>query len=72
MWVIEDRFAAGRPAWEAAGAIFTDDVEPYELLKLRLLNGTHSLIAYLGALAGRATIPGRSSARTSSASRTGC
>jgi fructuronate reductase len=57
MWVLEDRFAAGRPAWEHGGAIFTDDVEPYELLKLRLLNGTHSLIAYLGALDGRGTIP---------------
>ena len=57
MWVLEDRFAAGRPAWEHGGAIFTADVEPYELLKLRLLNGTHSLIAYLGALDGHATIP---------------
>ncbi|MEU5105977.1 mannitol dehydrogenase family protein [Streptomyces sp. NPDC021354] len=57
MWVMEDRFAAGRPRWEAAGALFTADVEPYELLKLRLLNGTHSLIAYLGALDGRDTIP---------------
>jgi fructuronate reductase len=58
MWVLEDRFAAGRPAWEHGGALFTDDVEPYELLKLRLLNGTHSLIAYLGALDGHATIAG--------------
>ncbi|MFC4951180.1 mannitol dehydrogenase family protein [Pseudonocardia sp. GCM10023141] len=57
MWVLQDRFAAGRPGWEHGGALFTDDVEPYELLKLRLLNGTHSLIAYLGALAGAATIP---------------
>ncbi|MEU4610723.1 mannitol dehydrogenase family protein [Streptomyces umbrinus] len=57
MWVLEDRFAAGRPGWEHGGALFTEDVEPYELLKLRLLNGTHSLIAYLGALDGRATIP---------------
>ncbi|MET8980026.1 mannitol dehydrogenase family protein [Streptomyces sp. NPDC004539] len=57
MWVLEDRFTAGRPAWEHAGALFTDDVEPYELLKLRLLNGTHSLIAYLGALDGQATVP---------------
>src|SRR4051812_38740502 len=57
MWALEDRFAAGRPAWERGGALFTDDVEPYELLKLRLLNGTHSLIAYLGALRGSATIP---------------
>ncbi|MBZ4015820.1 mannitol dehydrogenase family protein [Streptomyces purpurogeneiscleroticus] len=57
MWVLEDRFAASRPAWEAGGALFTDHVEPYELLKVRLLNGTHSLIAYLGALAGCDTIP---------------
>ena len=57
MWVLQDEFAAGRPAWERAGAIFTDDVESYELLKLRLLNGTHSLIAYLGLLAGVPTIP---------------
>jgi fructuronate reductase len=57
MWVLEDDFAAGRPAWERGGAIFSDEVESYELLKLRLLNGTHSLIAYLGALDGRAIIP---------------
>ncbi|MGW7680914.1 mannitol dehydrogenase family protein [Kribbella sp. NPDC054772] len=57
MWVMEDRFTAGRPAWERAGATFSDEVEAYELVKLRLLNGTHSLIAYLGALDGRATIP---------------
>jgi fructuronate reductase len=57
MWVMEDRFAAGRPAWERAGAVFSDEVHAYELIKLRLLNGTHSLIAYLGALDGRATIP---------------
>jgi fructuronate reductase len=50
-WVIEDDFAAGRPAWERAGAILTDDVGPYERIKLRLLNGSHSTIAYLGALA---------------------
>lgn len=51
-WVIEDDFAAARPAWEAAGAIFTDDVAPYEAMKLRLLNGSHSAMAYLGVLAG--------------------
>ncbi len=51
-WVIEDTFAAARPAWEMAGAIFTDDVAPYEALKLRLLNGSHSALAYLGLLAG--------------------
>ncbi len=52
-WVIEDDFAAPRPAWEAAGAILTDDVAPYEAMKLRLLNGPHSAMAYLGALAGQ-------------------
>jgi len=57
MWVLEDSFAAGRPTWEHGGAVFSDDVESYELLKLRLLNGTHSLIAYLGALDSRAIIP---------------
>lgn len=51
-WVIEDRFAAGRPAWDAAGAAFVDDVEPYEAMKLRLLNASHSAFAYLGFLAG--------------------
>ncbi|GAA0362313.1 mannitol dehydrogenase family protein [Actinoallomurus spadix] len=47
-WVIEDSFAAGRPAWDEAGAILTGDVAPYELMKLRLLNGSHSMLAYLG------------------------
>ena len=51
-WVIEDHFAAGRPAWEQAGAVLTADVAPYEVMKLRLLNGSHSTLAYLGALAG--------------------
>lgn len=57
MWVIEDHFTAGRPAWEAAGAIFSDEVEQYELVKLRLLNGSHSLISYLGGLSNSPTIP---------------
>ncbi len=51
-WVIEDDFAAGRPAWERAGVLMTDDVAPYEAIKLRMLNGSHSTLAYLGALAG--------------------
>jgi fructuronate reductase len=55
-WVIEDRFVAARPAWERAGAVFTDDVAPWESAKLRLVNGTHSLLAYLGALRGYRTI----------------
>ncbi|CDZ63653.1 mannitol dehydrogenase family protein [Neorhizobium galegae] len=49
-WVIEDHFLAGRPKWEAGGALFVDDVEAYEKMKLRLLNGSHSLVAYLGQL----------------------
>jgi fructuronate reductase len=57
MWVMEDNFIAGRPAWEAGGAVFSNEVASYEELKIRLLNGTHSLIAYLGALSGAATIP---------------
>jgi fructuronate reductase len=56
MWVLEDDFASGRPAWDRAGAVMSDEVEAYELVKLRLLNGSHSLIAYLGILDGRATI----------------
>ncbi|WP_376742227.1 mannitol dehydrogenase family protein [Pseudorhizobium tarimense] len=51
-WVIEDHFISGRPAWDQAGALFVDDVEPYEKMKLRLLNGAHSMIAYLGQLKG--------------------
>ena len=51
-WVIEDRFAGARPAWEDAGALLTDDVRPYQAMKLRLLNGTHSAIAYAGQLRG--------------------
>ncbi|KUP90553.1 mannitol dehydrogenase family protein [Tritonibacter horizontis] len=51
-WVIEDRFPTGRPAWERAGAIFVADVQPYELMKLRMLNGAHSMLAYVGGLAG--------------------
>ena len=55
-WVIEDRFSSGRPEWEAAGAELVADVEPYEQMKLRLLNGSHSSLAYLGYLGGRETI----------------
>ncbi len=50
-WVVEDRFAGGRPAWEQVGVTFTDDVEPYELMKLRLVNASNSALAYLGLLA---------------------
>jgi fructuronate reductase len=51
-WVIAGPFAGPRPAWEEAGALLTDDVRPYQAMKLRLLNGTHSAIAYLGQLRG--------------------
>lgn len=51
-WVIEDRFPQGRPAFEAAGAELVADVRPFELMKLRMLNGSHSALAYLGYLAG--------------------
>ncbi|MDR6612182.1 mannitol dehydrogenase family protein [Leifsonia sp. 1010] len=57
MWAIEDDFAAGRPAWEAGGAVLSSEVGRYEDMKVRLLNGTHSLIAYLGALQNVETIP---------------
>ncbi|MBF6327020.1 mannitol dehydrogenase family protein [Nocardia transvalensis] len=59
-WTIED-FEGERPAWELAGAQFVTDVTDYELAKLRLLNGTHMLLAYLGALDGHATIADASS-----------
>ena len=51
-WVIEDQFWAGRPDWESVGVQMTDDVRPYEMMKLRLLNASHSLMGYLGALLG--------------------
>jgi fructuronate reductase len=50
-WVIEDRFANGRPPFETVGAQLVEDVEDYELMKLRMLNGSHSTMAYLGYLA---------------------
>lgn len=51
-WVIENRFGAPRPAWEEAGAQIVADIAPFETMKLRLLNGSHSTLAYLGFLAG--------------------
>jgi len=61
-WVIEDEFPLGRPKWENAAplgaesaALLVDDVVPYELMKLRLLNGGHSSLAYLGYLLGHRT-----------------
>ncbi len=51
-WVIEDTFCNGRPAWERVGGQLVSDVAPYELMKIRLLNGSHLAMGYLGALAG--------------------
>jgi fructuronate reductase len=55
-WVVEDRFTAGRPDLAAAGVELVSDVKPFELMKLRLLNASHSALAYLGYLAGFETI----------------
>jgi mannitol 2-dehydrogenase len=51
-WVLEDNFSAGRPPYEDAGVQIVDDVAPYELMKLRLLNAGHQAIAYFGYLCG--------------------
>jgi mannitol 2-dehydrogenase len=51
-WVLEDRFALGRPPLEDAGVQVVEDVEPYELMKLRLLNASHQALCYFGYLAG--------------------
>lgn len=55
-WVLAGDFPAGRPAWESAGAEFVDDLEPFERRKLWLLNGAHSLMAYMGLLRGHTTV----------------
>jgi fructuronate reductase len=55
-WVLAGEFPAGRPAWDAVGARFVDDVAPYERRKLWLLNAAHSTMTYLGLLAGLETI----------------
>lgn len=55
-WAIEDEFAADRPDWTLGGARFVPDAEPFEKLKLRMVNGTHSSLAYLGAMAGWQTV----------------
>lgn len=55
-WVIEDDFPLGRPAWEEDDVEMVADVAPFETMKLRMLNGSHSLLAYLGALAGIETV----------------
>ena len=55
-WVVADRFPAGRPAWEDAGVTLVADVAPFERMKLRMLNASHSALAYLGLLAGLETV----------------
>jgi fructuronate reductase len=55
-WVLQDSFAGARPPWELGGAQFVSDVAPYQLMKLRLLNGSHSALAYLGLAAGCETV----------------
>jgi mannitol 2-dehydrogenase len=51
-WVLEDSFSIGRPSYEDAGVQVVEDVEPYELMKLRLLNGSHQALCYFGYLCG--------------------
>jgi len=51
-WIVEDKFCAGRPPWEQVGVQMTSNVQPYEKMKIRLLNSSHSAMAYLGYLAG--------------------
>ena len=55
-WVIEDQFTMGRPDWTVAGAVFSDEIERWENMKLRCLNGSHSTLSYLGQLTGRETV----------------
>ncbi|KRR22859.1 mannitol dehydrogenase [Bradyrhizobium lablabi] len=55
-WIVEDRFPTGRPDFAAAGVQLVSDVTPFEHMKLRLLNASHSALAYLGYLAGFETI----------------
>ncbi|MGW5238377.1 mannitol dehydrogenase family protein [Monashia sp. NPDC004114] len=51
-WIVEDRFPLGRPQLETVGVQFVEDVRPYELMKLRLLNASHQALAYFGAPLG--------------------
>lgn len=55
-WVLSGTFIAGRPGWDAVGAQFVDDIEPFETRKLRLLNGAHTLMAYAGPILGSETV----------------
>ncbi|MDP9984838.1 fructuronate reductase [Pseudarthrobacter oxydans] len=68
-WVIDDNFASRRPRWEDAGALFSSDVAAWEAAKLRLLNASHSMLAYLGLATGKTTI---SDAVGEEAFRTAC
>ncbi len=56
-WIVEDKFCNGRPPLERVGVQFTSDVHPYEMMKIRLLNASHSAMGYLGFLAGYRYIP---------------
>lgn len=55
-WVVEDTFSGPRPAWDKVGVTFTDDVAAFENAKLRILNGTHSTLAYVGTLLSKETV----------------
>lgn len=55
-WAIQDVFVSGRPDWQVAGAQMVSEVAPFEFMKLRMLNGAHSCLAYLGYLAGHETV----------------
>ena len=55
-WVIEDSFSMGRPDWTVGGAVFSDEIECWEDMKLRCLNGAHSTLAYLAQLTGHETV----------------
>lgn len=55
-WVIEDRFPGGRPEWERVGVQMTNDVDPYEKMKMRLLNGSHQALCHIGMLLGYSTV----------------
>ncbi|NUP74553.1 MAG: mannitol dehydrogenase family protein, partial [Sinomonas sp.] len=55
-WILSGEFPAGRPAWEDAGALFVDEIEPFENRKLWLLNGAHTMLAYSGQLRGHETV----------------
>ncbi|MBI2771715.1 MAG: mannitol dehydrogenase family protein [Burkholderiales bacterium] len=55
-WAVEDRFVCGRPRWEVAGVQLVDSARPFERLKLRMVNATHSALAYLSVIAGLPTV----------------